>query len=475
MTRVHSFTDDALGDLDAIGLVGELADGRVSIPEVVEAAIRRTEAVNPALNAVAHADYDGAILQARNPHSGCFAGVPSFLKDNVDVKGMPTGHGADAFDLRPAPCDGDFASMFRTMGFIPLGKTRMSEFGWSASAEHPRLGPVRSPWDTRRTAGASSSGSAALVAAGAVPLAHGNDGGGSIRTPAAVNGLVGLKPTRGRLAQDRFLRTMPVRIVSDGVLTRTVRDTAAFFRESETVFRNPNLAPIGSIIRPGKRRLRIGFATDGIGRRASPEIRRLTLQTAALLESLGHRVEEVRPPAADSFAEDFLLYWAFLAMVVTSTGRHSFGPTWDASRLDSLTLGLARHCRRNLHRLPLAILRLRRSGQLTARFYATFDVLLTPTVATETPPIGHLDPANGYARTMDRLLDWIAYEPLQNATGEPAISLPLATTASGMPVGMMFAGPVGGEASLLELAYELEQARPFATIQDSTGVAGVSD
>ena len=128
--------------------------------------------------------------------------------------------------------------MFLATGLLPLGKTQLSEFGFNASAEHPRLGPVRSPWDLERTAGASSAGSAALVAAGAVPLAHANDGGGSIRIPAAVNGLVGLKPTRDRFAQDKMMREMPVRIVADGVVTRSVRDTAAFYREAEKVYRN---------------------------------------------------------------------------------------------------------------------------------------------------------------------------------------------------------------------------------------------
>jgi amidase len=474
MARVHGFTDDALGEHDAVGLVAELSEGRVGTGELVEAAIARTRAVNPALNGLAYADFDGARARAGEPHVGFFAGVPSFLKDNVDVEGMPTGQGADAFERSPARRDGEFARMFLATGLIPLGKTQMSEFGWSASAEHPRLGAVRTPWDTFRTAGASSAGSGALVAAGAVPMAHGNDGGGSIRIPAAVNGLVGLKPTRDRLAQDKMMRQMPVRIVSDGVLTRTVRDTAAFFRESEKVFRNTKLAPVGDITRPGRKRLRVGFATDGLGHSASAEVRQLTLDTAGLLEGLGHRVEEVRPPAAGSFADDFLLYWSMLAMLVTSTGRRTFGPTWHASKLDQLTLGLARHCRRNLQRVPAAIVRLSRSRRLSARFYQTYDVLLTPTVSAETPLLGHLDPTSDYEQTIDRLLDWVAFTPLQNATGEPAISLPLATTASGLPQGMMFGGPAGAEATLLELAYELEEARPFARIQDQVDPTGVS-
>ena len=147
--------------------------------------------------------------------------MPTFLKDNVDVAGMPTQHGTDAFVRRPRKRDGDFARMYLATGLIPLGKTRLSEFGFSGAVDHPRLGPVRTPWHTDHYAGASSAGSAAFVAAGVVPIAHANDGGGSIRIPASVNGLVGLKPTRNRLAQDKQMRDMPVRIVSDGVLTRS--------------------------------------------------------------------------------------------------------------------------------------------------------------------------------------------------------------------------------------------------------------
>ena len=165
--------------------------------------------------------------------------MPTFVKDNVDVAGMPTQQGTDAFVATPRKADGDFARMFLATGVIPLGKTRLSEFGFNAAADHARLGPVRTPWHTEHYAGASSAGSSAFVAAGVVPIAHANDGGGSIRIPASVNGLVGLKPTRDRLAQDKMMRDMPVRIVSDGVVTRSVRDTAAFYREAEKVFRAP--------------------------------------------------------------------------------------------------------------------------------------------------------------------------------------------------------------------------------------------
>lgn len=466
MTRVHAFGDDALGDLDAVGLVERIRSHDVSISDVVEAAIARADQVNPALNAIVHAAFDRAREEARAPRGGYFAGVPTFVKDNVDVAGMPTRQGTDAFEVSPRLKDGDFARMFLATGLIPLGKTQLSEFGFSASAEHPRLGPVRSPWSLDHTAGASSAGSAAMVASGVVPIAHANDGGGSIRIPASVNGLVGLKPTRDRLAQDKMLRDMPVRIVQDGVLTRSVRDTAAFYREAEKAYRNLKLPPIADITRPGKARLRIAVVTQGIGRSASPEVTDLTHKTAGLLEELGHQVEQIGQPLPATLRDDFILYWSMLALFTIRSGRRTFGPSWDASQLDDLTSGLSKHSARHLHRLPLAIVRLKRTRLWSKAFFADHDVVLTPTLATQTPRIGHLTPTGGYDTVMDRLAEWVAFTPLQNATGDPAISLPLTTTAAGLPQGMMFGAGAGREATLLELAYELEEARPWARIQD---------
>ncbi|WP_283095372.1 amidase family protein [Nocardioides alcanivorans] len=241
MSRIHAFTDDALGDHDTVALVDLLERGEVSSPELVDAAIARIDAVDPQLGAVAHRDWERARSEARAPRSGFFSGIPTLVKDNSDVAGMPTRQGCDAFVAGPAHADGDFAAMYRATGMLVLGKSQLSEFGFSAVAEHPRIGPVRNPWDLDRTAGASSSGAAALVASGALPIAHANDGGGSIRIPASVNGLVGFKPTRDRIAQDKMNRDMPVRIVADGVVTRSVRDTAAFLREAEKVHRNLKL------------------------------------------------------------------------------------------------------------------------------------------------------------------------------------------------------------------------------------------
>ncbi|WP_094285609.1 amidase [Mycobacterium lehmannii] len=466
MTRISAFGDDALGDLDAVGLVEALQAGAVSRAELVDAAIARTEAVKPALNGLAYEAFERARARAAaRPYGGYFNGVPSFLKDNVAVATMPTMNGTDAWDPHPERTHGDFARSFLATGLAPLGKTQMSEFGFSASAEHPRLGPVRNPWNPEHTAGASSSGAAAFVAAGVVPMAHANDGGGSIRIPAACNGLVGLKPSRGRLPLDKKLRQMPLRIVANGVVTRSVRDSAAFYREIERVYRNPALPAVGNITGPGAQRLRIAVCTQSIAREASPEVRELTLKNAALLEELGHRVTVIDNPVPSHFMTDFLLYWSFLAFALVRGGRSTFGRSFDRGRLDNLTLGLDRHASRNLHRMPGALARLSRMRQVTERVTRDHDVVLTPTLADVTPEIGHLDPTLDYQTIIDRLVEWVAFTPLQNATGDPAISLPLAESASGLPVGMMFAAPVGQEGRLLQLAYELEEARPFARIQ----------
>lgn len=466
MRHVHAFGDDALGDLDAVGLAEAIRSGRVGRAEAVEAAIARTEAVDPALNGLAYAAFQQARAAAEQGGAGgYFAGVPTFIKDNVDVAGQPTMHGTDAWARRDAVADSVFTKLYLATGLTSLGKTQLSEFGFSASAEHPRLGPVRNPWDTEYSAGASSSGSGAFVAAGVVPIAHANDGGGSIRIPASCNGLVGLKPSRDRLPLDAKLRRMPVGVVVNGVLTRSVRDTAAFYREAERIWRNPKLAPVGDVTGPGRQRLRIAVLTRSIQRECSPALRELTLKSAGLLEELGHRVEHIdRPPVAASFVDDFVLYWGFLALAQVRSGRRMFGETFDRGRLDCLTLGLERHTGRHLHRLPLAIMRLRGARRRTARFFGTYDAVLTPTLADETPRIGVLAPTD-YQQVITRLIEWVSFTPLHNVTGDPAISLPLAQSAHGMPVGMMLSAAMGQESLLLELAYELEEARPWARIQ----------
>jgi amidase len=442
MRHVHAFEDDALGELDAVALADAIKSGRLSRAQARAKASERGS--------------DGEF----------FAGVPTFVKDCVDVAGLPTMSGADAWVSLPAAADSECARLYLGTGLISLGKTQLPEFGLGGSAEHPRLGSVRNPWNTDYTAGGSSSGSAALVAAGVVPIAHGNDGGGSVRIPASCNGLVGLKPSRDRLPLDDRPRWVPLRILANGVLTRSVRDTAAFYREAERIWRHPTLPPIGDVRHPAKQRLQIAVVTSSAKRECSPELRELTLKSAELLEELGHRVDYVEKlPVPASVTDDFRLYWALMANWQVKTIQRAYGDTFDPSRLNNLTLGLDRLARRNRHRLPVAIMRLRAVRRRTAQFFGAYDAVLTPTVADETPRLGHLDPAADSQQIMDRGVYWNAFAPLQNVTGEPAISLPLAESANGMPVGMMLHADVGREARLLELAFELEEARPWTRIQ----------
>lgn len=464
---MHAFGDDALGEYDAVGLAEAIRSGRVSRAEVVEAAIARTERVQPHLNAMAATAFQEAREESWRKGGGFFAGVPTVVKDNSDVADLPTNQGSGAYVGRPKAAHGDFARMYLGQGVINLGKSALSEFGFNASAEFPDGKSVCNPWDTDFTAGASSAGSAALVAAGALPIAHANDGGGSIRIPAAVCGLVGMKPTRGRVPQDKMSREMPVRIVADGVVTRSVRDTAAFLREAERSHRNLKLRPVGDVTGPGRKRLKVAMVVDSVSRNTHPECVAVVRETAALLESMGHHVEEVAVPVGDWFESAFLAYWGMLSTFLTSTGKRTLDPSFDRRRTDNLTKGLARHGLRSLPRMPLAIARLHHSQVLARRFHREHDVTLTPVLGHPTPRIGHLDPTQPYETVVQRLLEWVTFTPLQNATGEPAISLPAGVDARGLPIGIQLAAGHGREARLLEVAFELEQARPFRRIQDA--------
>src|SRR5699024_4988425 len=293
--RIHAFADDALGELDATGVAEAIRTERMSAVEAVEAAVRRAELIDPTLGAIACEDFARARRKAESRPDGFFGGVPAFIKDNSDVAGLPTQHGTAAFRAAPAPADGGFAETFFRLGPVNLGKTQLSEYGISASAESPGR-VVRNPWCTDSSSGASSAGSAALVAAGVVPFAHGNDGGGSIRIPAAACGLVGLKPSRGRVPQDEMSQRMPVRVVADGVLTRSVRDTVAYLREVERLRPRHALPPVGDVRGPGGGRLRVALVTESLFTRTDEETAAAVREAALLLESMGHHVEEIAPP-----------------------------------------------------------------------------------------------------------------------------------------------------------------------------------
>jgi amidase len=464
---VHAYGDDVLADHDAVELARMVREREVSAAELIRAAIARAERVQPSLSAIAHAAFEQAGAAAERPLSGAFAGLPVFVKDTTDVRGAPTRQGSQAIGSRPAKNDAAFSKLLAAQGMVVLGKSCMPELGFNATTEPQGGTPTRNPWNTDYSSGGSSGGSAALVAAGVVPIAHGNDGGGSLRIPAACCGLFALKPTRGRLPVNEAARQLPLDIVCDGVITRSVRDTAHFYAQAERDFVNRTLPPIGLVEGPSKTRLRIGMVLDSV--EADPTdapTRAVVLDTAKHLEALGHTVSEVQlPNEAESLPSDFSLYWAMIAFLSTTFGKLSISRDFDASRIEGLTRGLARFYKRSMLQTPGAMFRLARSASIYARTLTDYDVMLSPVVAHVTPKLGHLAPDVDFETLFPRLRNYACFTPLNNATGSPAMSVPLGSTSEGLPIGVHFSGRQGEERTLLELAYELEQSRPFRRIQ----------
>ncbi|MFI8256437.1 amidase [Streptomyces filamentosus] len=460
---VHAFRDDSLGEHDAVGLAEAIRRREVSPGEAARDAVARLRAVAE-LNAV-QVPLDPPEL--RGGTGGVFAGVPTLIKDNTDYAGLPTGHGSAAFTPRPARRHAPFVRQFLSTGVTVLGKTRLPEFGFSPATEYEDAEPVRNPWHTGHSAGGSSGGAAALVAAGAVPLAHANDGGGSIRIPAACCGLVGLKPTRGRVVGNDQSRRLPVDLVADGVVTRTVRDSAAFLAAAERYRRNPKLPPVGLVEGPSDRRLRIGFLLDSPnGVRCDDDTRAAVTDTAAVLRGLGHDVTPVGMDLDPRFTEDFLTYWGMLSFLLGATGR-TLGEGFDRHRMDGLSRGLREEYVKRWRDTPGVVRRLRRTREAYAAAFRGLDLVLTPVLAHTAPPIGRLSPAVPYPVLVERILAYVAYTPVDNVVGTPSISLPSArTTPDGLPVGVLLSGRPGAERTLLEAAFALEAERPFRRVQD---------
>lgn len=460
---LSAFADDALGDRDAVALATAVARGVVHPDEVVAAARARAAAVADHLGAVAFQ----ADVPRRLPSSGSeLDAVPTYLKDNIEVAGMPTGHGTDALVARPARADGRLTRQVLGTGMTVLGKSRMPEFGFHASTEFVDAPPARNPWDLRRSVGGSSGGAAALVAAGVVPIAHGNDGGGSIRIPAAAAGLVGLKTTRGRYLDDEVSSRMPIKLVCDGVLTRSVRDTAAFVHAMERRWRNPALPPVGRVVGPSSRRLRIGLLDTTLGDSGlDATTRRALEETAQLLASLGHRVEPVPLPVGKRFAVDFLHHWALLALLVSVGGKVVLDRGFDPSRMDPFSHGLRRHALRFAPELPVAVSRLRRAAARCAGLLDDHEAVLSPVVSQRTPPLGWLSPTVGFETLTGRLVRHLGTTPLHNVTGWPSIAVPGPLDPEGLPTASLLSAAWGDERTLLELAFELEEARPFPRVE----------
>ncbi|MFE1512207.1 amidase [Streptomyces sp. NPDC058726] len=462
--RVHVFRDDALGDHDAVGLAQAIRRGEVSAAEAARDASARVRAVEDRLNAVqVHLD----IPVHGSGSGGALAGVPTFVKDNTDFQGLPTGHGSLAFAPRAARRHAPFTRQFLSTGVTVLGKTRLPEFGFSPTTEYEAGEPVRNPWHTGHSAGGSSGGSAALVAAGAVPIAHANDGGGSIRIPAACCGLVGLKPTRGRMVANAQGRQLPIDLVTDGVVSRSVRDSAAFLAAAEQHWRNPKLPPVGLVEGPSDRRLRIGLLVDSPnGVRSDDDTREAVTETARRLERLGHTVEPVELSIDPHFTDDFLTYWGMLSFLIGVTGR-TLGTDFDRRRMDSLSRGLRESYARDWRTTPGVLRRLKRTRLAYAAAFRGLDLILSPVLAHTTPPLGHLSPTVPYATLIERLVNYVAFTPVNNVVGTPSISVPAThTNPDGLPIGVMFSGRPGAERKLLELAFELEADQAFRRLQD---------
>jgi amidase len=463
---VHAFGDDALADHDATALAALLRQGELSVAEVTAAAIARARRLQPLLNAVEAENFEAALRAAGTPPAqGRFAGVPTFVKDNTDIEGLPTRQGSAAIPARPSTHTNAFAKQFLAQGFVLLGKSSLPEFGFNASTEFMHRAPTRNPWHTDYSAGASSGGAAALVAAGVVPIAHANDGGGSIRIPAAACGLVGLKPTRGRHLDSEAARSLPINIVSEGVVTRSVRDTANFMAGLEQHWRNPALPPVGQVNGPGQRRLRIGMVLDSVTGPSDAETRDTVLATARLLESMGHRVSEIPLPIGPRFADDFAMYWGLISFLVSTFGHRVIHPEFDKRQLDNLTRGLAGTFRQNFLKTPFVLYRLKKLYKEYAENFRSYDLILTPVLAHTTPLLGHLSPTQDFDELFTRLRRYVAFTPLNNAAGSPAIALPMGATKTGLPVAVHFSAAHGDERTLLEIAFELEEAQPWRRIQ----------
>lgn len=464
--RTHAFSDDVLAHHDATGLAALVRSGQLSALELTQAAIGRAQRVDAVLKGIAFPAFDAALVQARTPPStGVFCGVPTFVKDNTDVKGMPTMQGSRAIRPVAAARHGAFATQFLAQGFTVLGKSALPEFGFNASTEFVDAPPTRNPWNPDFSCGASSGGAAVLVAAGVVPVAHANDGGGSIRIPAACCGLVGLKPTRGRFIDSEQARSLPVNIVGEGIVSRSVRDQATFVAGMEQTWRNPSLPAVGLVEGPGRRRLRIGLLLDSItGTPSCDETRTVVEHTARILEQSGHAVEPMPMPVPLSFLDDFSTYWGMLSFMLERFGRSLLGPDFDAARMDAFSHGLAAYYRKRWLRTPGMLWRLKRSARQYAQAIAPYDAILTPVLAHTVPRLGHLSPHVPFDTLFARLLRYVAFTPLNNATGTPAISLPMGSCANGLPIGVQLQATHGAERTLLELAFELEAAQPFRRI-----------
>ncbi|MGY1708325.1 amidase [Geodermatophilus sp. SYSU D00758] len=476
-------TDDTAW-LDATAQAELVRTGEASPRELVEAAIARIERVNPQLNAVIRERFDAARAEAAGDlPEGPFRGVPMLLKDlGCHVAGEETHYGTSF--LRDAgvrwPTESHLARLFRAAGLVALGRTNVPEFGTTVTTEAPATGPARNPYDLSRSTGGSSGGSAAAVAAGLVPVAHANDGGGSIRIPASECGLVGLKPTRARVSQGPEIGESWAGATIDGVVTRTVRDTAAVLdaiarpMPGDPYVAPPLPRPLVEELGAPVGRLRVGLLDADPGEQYldHPSCRAAVERTGRLLEELGCAVEPGTPDAMfDPLFPRFFTTTiaADTALTISAFERFTLGREIADEELEPRNV-MYRAVGRKLTAEEYLGARMW-LGSWTRRMATWwappelggqgFDLLVTPTVGAPSPELGWFT-ADGHEHEGRRINSFIPYTAQFNVTGQPAISLPLHRTDDGLPVGVQLVAAAGREDVLVRVAAALEQAAPWA-------------
>ncbi len=445
---------------DGIEQLEMLASGAATSLSLTEAAVARSKAAHPLINAIATDSYDKALEQAASPPAGAFGGVPTFIKDLLDWQGDQTLYGSRAFKGYIAQSDGDFAKAWRKAGIISLGKSTSPEMGLISSTEPLVTGATRNPFDLSRIPGGSSGGAAALVAARVVPFAHASDGGGSIRIPAACCGLFGLKPSRGALPISRDSGIVNISV--NHAVTLTVRDSAALFAAAE-VDLETDLPRTGNITEASTRRLKIGFAPDPITDATLDAATRAGIErTAQLCRELGHEVVDFTIPTDGAkFTDAFLLYWAAGAAAFAEQASAFTGKPIGPEIVEPWTLGLAGEFLARQADMDETIAYLLAFEAEYHSWFEGLDVLLTPTVSTVPPKVGSQAPDGDFQTVRANVLNFAAFTAPMNVSGAASMSVPLQWSEDGLPIGSMFSGKRGDDGLLLSLAYELEAAQPW--------------
>jgi amidase len=462
--------------LDATAQAQMVRSGAASPAELVDGAIERIERLNPELNAVIHPLFERARAEASGPlPDGPFRGVPFLLKDFLaELEGTPFNEGTDLSGDYRSPADQLITRRFCEAGFVICGKTNTPEFAILPTTEPRRFGATHNPWDLTRTPGGSSGGSAAAVAAGLVPVAHANDGGGSIRIPASCCGLVGLKPTRGRVSLGPRYGDAMGGLVCEHVVTRSVRDSAAVLDVlSVPPAGEPYYAPAlrgGSFMAatsPSARAaLRIGLVTTSPTDVAvHPDCIEAVQDAASLCESLGHHVEHAELGIdRDDFTTHFINVWAAGNAWIMGDWEKRIGRAATEEDVEPLTWALVGVGRAlNAAQYLEALEGLQRASRQIAVAFEHFDVLLTPTLGEPPVELGSFDsPADNPLAGLYRAASFVPFTPPFNASGQPAVSLPLHWNDADLPIGVQFAGRYGDEHTLIALAAQLEETRPWS-------------